>query len=148
MQSCCFLRCSAPLLQVGPCMPTALSSLDVPRKCDVFDLTAFEFQVWWHYRILAACPKQTRHCPPPPLEPLRQWRARHLARCLSASPMKTATQIRWQSGRKQSLTWMKVITEFGVECNVWLSNSCDFEMYSKFSLCRVEKALLVWRMPQ
>jgi len=38
-----------------------------------------------------------------------------------------SNQVAIKTELQQSLTRMKVITEFWVECNMWLSNSCDLQ---------------------
>lgn len=110
----------------------ACSSI-VPCKCEVFDLPTFEFEVWWLHRILAACSKQT------PSESLRKMNRNRARRCLSASPMKTATQIRWQSRQNSSNHWREWKSLQSFERNV----ICDYQIAAIYSSGR--DSVLGWK---
>ncbi len=88
------------------------------------------------------CMFQTNTSPPPFLlqSHCTKWvkPSRLARRCLSASPMKAATQIRWQSRQSSSNQWRERKSLHSFEWNV----ICDFQIAAIYSeLNRVESVL-------
>lgn len=87
------------------------------------------------------CMFQTNTSPPPFLlqSHCTKWIKQSCLerRCLSASPHEEchSNQVAIKTELWQSLTRMKVITEFWVECNIWLSNRCYLQWVEQSWIC-------------